>query len=68
MRKVRWAQEGGGKSGDFRAVYFPHNMNAPLFALNLFAKNEKANLSKADRNEFKKLSALLVEIYRGGKP
>ena len=68
VRKVRWAREGGGKSGGFRVVYFFHNMNAPLFALNLFAKNEKANLSKADRNELKKLSALLVETYRGGKP
>lgn len=68
VRKVRWAREGGGKSGGFRIVYFFYSMDIPLFALGLFAKNEKSNVSKADRNELKKLSALLVEQYTGGKP
>lgn len=68
IRKVRWAREGGGKSGGFRVVYFFHNMDIPLFALNIFAKNEKANVSKAERNELKKMSTLLVDAYKGGKP
>jgi hypothetical protein len=31
-------------------VYFYHSETVPLFALNVFAKNEKANLTKEERN------------------
>ena len=65
VRKVRWAREGGGKSGGFRVIYFYHSPGVPLFVLNLFAKNEQANVSQADRNALKELSAILVEQYRG---
>lgn len=68
IRKVRWAREGGGKSGGFHVVYFFHSMDIPLFALNIFAKNEKAHVTKAERNELKKMSALLVDTCKGGKP
>jgi hypothetical protein len=36
----------------------------PLFALALFAKNEKANLTKAERNELKALMPQIVKAYR----
>ena len=65
VRKVRWAREGGGKSGGFRIIYFYHSPGVPLFVLNLFAKNEQANLSQADRNALKELSAILVGQYKG---
>ena len=68
IRKVRFAREGGGKSGGYRVIYFFHSPNMPLFALNIFAKNEKANISLAERNALKELSALLVETYQRGKP
>jgi hypothetical protein len=64
IRKVRWARENEGKSGGYRVVYFYHSEEAPLFALNVFAKNEKANLTKEERNDLKKLTAVLVENYR----
>jgi hypothetical protein len=35
----------------------------PLYVLALFAKNEQANLSKADRNELAKLVDVLVAIW-----
>lgn len=65
IRKVRWAREGGGKSGGFRVIYFYHSPGVPLFLLNLFAKNEQANISQADRNSLKTLSAILVRQYKG---
>ncbi|MDR1487354.1 MAG: type II toxin-antitoxin system RelE/ParE family toxin [Deltaproteobacteria bacterium] len=65
VRKVRWAREGGGKSGGFRVIYFYSSPGAPLFILNLFAENEQANISQADRNALKELSAILVRRYRG---
>ena len=36
----------------------------PLFLLNVFAKNEKANLTHAERNEMKKLLPRLIAGYR----
>lgn len=66
VRKIRWAREGGGKSGGFRVIYFYHSPGVPLFVLNLFAKNERANLSLADRNALKALSAILVTQYKKG--
>ena len=63
IRKVRWARENTGKSGAFRIIYFFHSMDMPLFILNVFAKNEKTNISQAERNELKKLTGLLARQY-----
>ena len=64
VRKLRWARSGSGKSGGIRVIYFFHNENMPLFLLTAFAKNEKENLSKAERSELAVLTRLLVETYR----
>ena len=64
IRKIRWAREDTGKSGAFRVIYYYHSMDIPLFILNVFAKNEKVNISQAERNELKKLTGLLVQQYR----
>jgi hypothetical protein len=50
-------------------IYLYHAETFPMFALNVFAKNEKANISTAERNELLKLTSLLVENYKnnGGK-
>jgi hypothetical protein len=64
VRKVRWARENEGKSGAYRVIYFYHSEAIPVFALNVFAKNEKANLSKSERNDLMKLTTLLVENYK----
>jgi hypothetical protein len=47
-----------------RAIYYYHDELLPLFLLNVFAKNEKANLTRAERNEIKKLLPRLVARYR----
>ena len=67
VRKVRFASDGQGKSGAYRVVYYFHSDEIPLFALALFAKNEKANITKAERNELKALMPQLVEAYRTRK-
>jgi hypothetical protein len=68
IRKVRFAREGGGKSGGYRVVYFYYSPDIPLFALNIFAKNEKSNVTQAERNALRELSALLVATYTRGAP
>ncbi|MGB8840396.1 MAG: type II toxin-antitoxin system RelE/ParE family toxin [Aliidongia sp.] len=63
VRKLRWALDGRGKSGGARVIYYYHSEAMPLFALTAYAKNERADLSQADRNDFRRLTALLVERY-----
>jgi hypothetical protein len=64
IRKVRFAREGGGKSGGYRVIYFFHSPEIPLFALNVFVKSEKVNISPAERNALKELAVLLASTYR----
>jgi hypothetical protein len=61
VRKVRIGVGGRGKSGGARVVYFFHGEAMPLYLLGLFAKNDKANLTKAERNA---LASLVVELKR----
>jgi hypothetical protein len=60
VRKLRWRLEGRGKRGGARVIYFYHSA---VFALTAYAKNERANLSQRDRNDFRQLSKLLAETY-----
>ena len=55
-----------GKSGGVRIIYFFYNENIPVFLLTIFGKNEKTNLTKAERNELAKLTTLLVKSYKRG--
>lgn len=67
VRKLRIAGQGRGKSGAFRVVYYYHDQSMPLFALAMFAKNERANLSQAERNQLKRLVSQLVQAYKEKK-
>ena len=66
IRKFRWASGNKGKSGGVRVIYYYHNELIPLFLLTVFGKGEKANLSRAERNELAKLTSILAKNY-GGK-
>jgi mRNA-degrading endonuclease RelE of RelBE toxin-antitoxin system len=67
VRKLRWALSGRGKRGGARVAYFFHSETVPVFLLALYGKNEKANLSKAERNAMAKLVPVLVEGYSKGR-
>ena len=66
VRKLRWAAKGKGKSGGARVIYYFHNQSMPVFMLSVYAKNEKADLSPAERNEMKKLVPQLLRAYSKG--
>jgi hypothetical protein len=65
-RKVRWAARGKGKSGGARVITFYAGPDLPVFLMAIFGKGEKANLSKAERNELRDVLASLVAEYRKG--
>ena len=46
---------------NFAVIYFYHSANIPLFALSAYAKNDRADLSQKDRNDFRQLTKLLAE-------
>lgn len=63
IRKLRWASGAKGKSSGVRVIYYFHNASIPLFLLTVFGKNEKANLTKAERNELAKFTGILAKNY-----
>lgn len=68
LRKMRYAFEGRGKSGSVRVLYVDFEEHERILLLNLFAKNEKENLSKGERNQIKKaMKQLETELFGGKK-
>jgi hypothetical protein len=65
IRKLRWSAQGKGKSGGVRVIYYYHDNAIPLFLLTVFGKGEKANVSKAERNELARFTNLLRKHYGG---
>ncbi|MBI3664704.1 MAG: type II toxin-antitoxin system RelE/ParE family toxin [Acidobacteria bacterium] len=64
VRKLRWATKGKGKRGGVRVIYYFHKETIPVFLLDIYAKNVKENLTKAERNTLRKRIPLLVEEYQ----
>lgn len=60
-RKLRVAKPGQGKSGGYRVITYFAGDTFPAFLLTVFGKNEKANLSKADRNALAAITKRLTE-------
>jgi mRNA-degrading endonuclease RelE of RelBE toxin-antitoxin system len=67
VRKLRWAAKGKGKSGGVRVIYYFHSEAFPLFLLTVYAKNQRANLTSAERKAFKTLVPLLIKTYGKGR-
>ncbi len=66
IRKLRWARQGMGKSGGVRVIYFFYNEGMQLYALTVYGKGEKDNISKAERNQLAQLVAILVGYWQSG--
>jgi len=64
-RKARIAnkQQNTGKSGAFRYIYLYLENAETIYLLVFFGKNEKDNLSKAERNELAELVKIVKDIY-----
>lgn len=63
VRKLRWERQARGKSGGVRVIYYFHSEAIPLYLLTIFAKNEQANLTHAERNELAGLVDALVSAW-----
>jgi|TARA_B100000315_G_scaffold236463_1_gene252235 mRNA-degrading endonuclease RelE of RelBE toxin-antitoxin system len=63
MRKLRWQSGAKGKRGGARVIYYFFNNDHPIFLLAAYGKNEKDNLSPAQRNALKSVSERIVQDY-----
>jgi len=64
VRKLRWAlgrTRQAWRRQDHSFLSRPARL--PLFLLTAFAKNERTDLSQADRNSFRTLTKVLVDTY-----
>lgn len=62
-RKLRFAREGSGKSGGYRVITFYTGHDIPVFLLAAFGKNQKANITPAERNILKGVTKLIADTY-----
>ena len=65
LRELRWRRGGKGKSGGVRVIYYFHSERMPLYLLTVFAKNERADLIQAERNDLASLVDTLVDAALG---
>ena len=65
IRKVRFARGSRGKSGGVRVIYYYYGAETPIYLLEIFGKNQKANLSAAERNALGKVvTAIKQQMQR----
>ena len=61
VRKARWARPGMGKRGGVRVVYYFQKQAEVVYMLDIYAKNEKSDLTPADKRELRAIVSLLEE-------
>lgn len=64
VRKLRFAFQGRGKSGSSRVIYVDFEVFEKIYFLDVYAKNEKDNLSPKERNELKQAVEMLEMTLR----
>lgn len=66
LRKLRIAFEGRGKSGSGRVCYVDFAVYEKIYLITAYPKNEKENLSKAERNAIAALISKLGDTLKKG--
>lgn len=61
VRKMRFSYEHRGKSGSIRVIYIDFELRERIYLLAAFAKNVQTNLTKAERNNLKKMVKVLED-------
>ena len=61
VRKMRFAFKQRGKSGSVRVIYVDFEVYEKIFLITAYPKNEKDNLTDAERSEIKQMIYTLEE-------
>jgi hypothetical protein len=62
---ARWRRPGGGNSGGVRVIYYFMLRPDVVFLADLYAKNEKENLTHAERNQLQKIASEIQREFGG---
>lgn len=64
VRKLRFAAQGKGKSGGVRVIYYFHDPGMPIYALLLYGKSERADLTPDERKSVAAFAAAIEATRR----
>jgi len=64
IRKVRWKRPGTGKRGGVRVIYFYRDSTMPLYLLLIYAKAQRDNWTRDERQQARVLTAALKQAHR----
>jgi hypothetical protein len=53
LRKIRWSTAGTGKSGGVRIIYYNLLEDGEIYAVDIYAKTQKENLTQKELNKLK---------------
>jgi hypothetical protein len=67
LRKIRVGRGGMGKRGGARIIYFFHDAEVPVLLVAIYAKNEKGDLTAAEKKEFAGLLRTFVAQWKKRK-
>ncbi|MDP6269611.1 MAG: type II toxin-antitoxin system RelE/ParE family toxin, partial [Alphaproteobacteria bacterium] len=57
--------KGKGKSGGVRVIYYYHSHQMPLYLFSVFGKSDKDNLTRAEENDLRQVTAGIKAVHRG---
>jgi hypothetical protein len=64
LRKLRFARDGGGKSGGYRSIHFyAPGRGLPVFLLTVFTKNHKDNLTPTEAAQMQAYGDRIAKTY-----
>jgi hypothetical protein len=64
VRKLRFGAKGKGKSGGVRVIYYFYDRDMPIYALLLYSKNERADLTSDERKSVAAFAAAIKATRR----
>ena len=67
LRKIRVGRGAMGKRGGARIIYFFHDAELPILLVAIYAKNEKGDLTGAEKKEFAALLKAFVTQWKKRK-
>ena len=66
VRKMRFGAPGRGKSGGVRVIYYFYDQDMPIYALLIYAKNERADLTPDERKAVAGFAAAIKATRKRG--
>ena len=64
VRKMRFAAKGKGKSGGVRVIYYFYDLDVPIYALLIYAKNERVDLTGEQRKSVASFAAAIKGLRK----